>query len=96
MARQDGLGHLDDYAHGVGVSADGSRVIVGGQLANTDGAYDYAVASYDAATGTKVADLQCGGGHWNSPIVADGRIALPEGSANSHSSSGILNIWRLP
>lgn len=51
---------------------------------------------YDAATGTKVADLQCGGGHWNSPIVADGRIALPEGSANSHSSSGILNIWRLP
>jgi hypothetical protein len=49
---------------------------------------------YDAATGTKVADLACGSGHWNSPIVADGRIALPEGSANSHSSSGILDIWR--
>lgn len=52
--------------------------------------------AYDPTTGTKVADLLCGGGHWNSPIVADGRIALPEGSANSHSSSGILNIWRLP
>jgi hypothetical protein len=51
---------------------------------------------YDAATGTKVADLPCGGGHWNSPIVADGRIALPEGSANSHSSTGVFNIWRLP
>jgi hypothetical protein len=51
---------------------------------------------YDPATGNQVASLTCGGGHWNSPIVADGRIALPEGSANSHASSGILNIWRLP
>jgi len=51
---------------------------------------------YDPATGNPVASLTSGGGHWNSPIVADGRIALPEGSANSHSSTGILNIWRLP
>ena len=51
---------------------------------------------YQAATGNKIAELASGGGHWNSPIVADGRIALPEGSANSHSSSGIFNIWRLP
>jgi len=51
---------------------------------------------YDAATGNKITELANGGGHWNSPIVADGRIALPEGSANSHSSSGIFNIWRLP
>lgn len=51
---------------------------------------------YDPVNGTEVADLASGGGHWNSPIVADGRIALPQGSANAHSSTGILNIWRLP
>ena len=39
-------------------------------------------------------DLPCGAGHWNSPIVADGRIALPEGNANSHRTDGILDIWR--
>jgi len=55
-----------------------------------------ALRVYEVATGNKIAELANGGGHWNSPIVADGRIALPEGSANSHSSSGIFNIWRLP
>lgn len=51
---------------------------------------------YQPGTGTVVATLSCGGGHWNSPIVADGRIAVPEGSANNHATTGILDIWRLP
>jgi outer membrane protein assembly factor BamB len=51
---------------------------------------------YEAGTGRRLGVLECGGGHWNSPIVADGRIALPEGNANSHLTAGILNIWRLP
>ena len=51
---------------------------------------------YRAATGTVVADLTCGTGHWNSPIVADGRIVLPEGNANEHLTSGTLDIWRMP
>jgi hypothetical protein len=51
---------------------------------------------YDPATGKSLGQLQCGSGHWNSPIVVDGRIALPEGSANSHRTTGVLNIWRLP
>jgi hypothetical protein len=46
--------------------------------------------------GHLVTTLESGGGHWNSPIVADGRVALPEGSANAHSSTGVFNIWRLP
>ena len=50
---------------------------------------------YDPRRGVQVANLSCGGGHWNSPIVADGRIALPEGSANSHSSTGVLDIWTI-
>lgn len=50
---------------------------------------------YEPTTGQLRGQLQCGGGHWNSPIVVDGRIALPEGSANSHRTTGVLNIWRL-
>jgi outer membrane protein assembly factor BamB len=50
---------------------------------------------YDPRTGMAIATLDCGGGHWNSPIVVDGRIALPEGSANQHSTGGVLDIWTL-
>ena len=50
---------------------------------------------YEPESGRQVAELDCGGGHWNSPIVVDGKIALPEGNANSHSSSGVLDIWRV-
>ena len=42
-----------------------------------------------------VAMLSAGSGHWNSPIVIDGRVALPEGDANHHATSGVLDIWRL-
>ncbi|HUQ48379.1 MAG TPA: PQQ-binding-like beta-propeller repeat protein [Gemmatimonadaceae bacterium] len=51
---------------------------------------------YLPQTGKEVAALESGRGHWNSPIIVDGRIALPEGNANSHSDTGVLNIWRLP
>jgi hypothetical protein len=51
---------------------------------------------YDPSTGQALGQLECGSGHWNSPIVADGRIALPEGNANSRRTTGLLNIWRLP
>lgn len=49
---------------------------------------------YQPESGRQVAKLACGRGHWNSPIIADGRIALPEGNANAHQQSGILDIWR--
>lgn len=51
---------------------------------------------YEPATGKQVADLACGSGHWNSPIVVEGKIALPEGNANHHATSGVLDIWTLP
>ena len=51
---------------------------------------------YDATSGHQLAELDCGAGHWNSPIVVDGRIALPEGDANAHRTRGVLDIWRLP
>jgi hypothetical protein len=51
---------------------------------------------YEPSSGNQVAVLECGSGHWNSPIVVDGKIALPEGTANQHSTSGVLDIWTLP
>jgi outer membrane protein assembly factor BamB len=71
-----------------------SPVVAGGLL------YVYdprgALRVYDPETGRDVATLDCGGGHWNSPIVIDGIIALPEGNANHHRTGGVLDIWRLP
>ncbi|HEX2693395.1 MAG TPA: PQQ-binding-like beta-propeller repeat protein [Gemmatimonadaceae bacterium] len=51
---------------------------------------------YEPESGQLVTTLDTGNGHWNSPIVIDGRVALPEGDANRHGTSGVLDIWRLP
>ncbi len=54
-----------------------------------------ALRVYEAWDGRLLATLPCGAGHWNSPIVAEGRVALCEGNANLHATRGILDIWRL-
>ena len=71
-----------------------SPVVAGGLLYIYDP--DGGLRVYEPQSGRQVATLEAGSGHWNSPIIVDGRIALPEGNANSHRTSGILNIWRLP
>jgi outer membrane protein assembly factor BamB len=48
---------------------------------------------YDALSGRQLDKLDSGDGHWNSPIVVDGRIALPEGNANDHLTRGVFDIW---
>jgi outer membrane protein assembly factor BamB len=68
-----------------------SPVVAGGMLFVYDPSGHLRV--YDPAKGTQIADLECGAGHWNSPIVIDGKIALPEGSANQPSGTGVLDIW---
>jgi outer membrane protein assembly factor BamB len=50
---------------------------------------------YRPTTGALVARLDAGSGHWNSPIVVDGRVALPEGNANDHATTGVLDLWHL-
>jgi hypothetical protein len=50
---------------------------------------------YQPASGKLVTTLPAGSGHWNSPIVTDGRVALPEGDANDHATTGVLDIWRV-
>jgi hypothetical protein len=47
-------------------------------------------------SGKVVTTLPAGTGHWNTPVIADGRIALPEGDANTHAAAGVLDIYRLP
>jgi hypothetical protein len=71
-----------------------SPVVAGGLLYVYDP--DGGLRVYTPETGQLVTKLDCGGGHWNSPIVVDGMIALPEGNANQHRTSGVLDIWRVP
>ena len=75
-------------------TAGTSPVVAGGLLWVYDpgGALDV----YAPATGRRIASLPAGPGHWQSPIVADGRVALPQGNANDHRAEGVLNIYRLP
>jgi outer membrane protein assembly factor BamB len=51
---------------------------------------------YVPTSGREVATLLSGPLHWQSPIVADGRVALAEGNANDHETTGVLNLYRLP
>jgi hypothetical protein len=69
-----------------------SPVIAGGLLWVYDPGGGLRV--YQPASGKLVTTLSAGSGHWNSPIVTDGRVALPEGDANDHATSGVLDIWR--
>jgi hypothetical protein len=78
------------WRHG---AAGTSPVVAGGLLWVYDPGGGLRV--YEPAGGNLVTTLSAGGGHWNSPIVTDGRVALPEGDANDHATSGVLDIWRL-
>jgi hypothetical protein len=51
---------------------------------------------YLPTSGRQVANLPIGETHWESPIVADGHDAAVEGNSNSHATSGVLFIYRLP
>jgi hypothetical protein len=75
-------------------SAGTSPIVAGGMLFVYDPGGTLRV--FEPATGKVLGQLSAGSGHWNSPIVADRRIALPQGNANSHATSGTFNIWRLP
>ena len=68
-----------------------SPVIAGGLLYIYDP--NGSLNVYKPATGKLVSSFAAGGGHWNTPIVTDGFIALPEGSANDHATTGVLDIW---
>jgi hypothetical protein len=47
-------------------------------------------------SGALVRALPAGGGHWNSPIVASGRLIEPTGAYGSSASSSVIDVWHLP
>jgi outer membrane protein assembly factor BamB len=71
-----------------------SPVIAGGLLYVFDPGGTLNV--YDPLGGRRLAALNASPGHWNSPIAVGGRVVLPVGNANDHSTSGQLYIWHLP
>jgi putative pyrroloquinoline-quinone-binding quinoprotein len=74
-------------------TAGTSPVVAGGLLYVYDPGGGLNV--YAPASGRRLVRLPAGPGHWNSPIVAEGRVILPEGNANDHVATGVLNIYRL-
>jgi hypothetical protein len=72
--------------------ASGTSPVVAGGLVFV---YGDGLRVYRPGSPRPVATLTAGEGHWNSPIVADGRIVLPEGNANDHDTTGVLDIWSL-
>jgi outer membrane protein assembly factor BamB len=71
-----------------------SPVLAGGLLYVYDPGGSLKV--YEPASGRLLASLGAASGHWNSPIVIGGRVILPVGNANDHSTSGELFIYHLP
>lgn len=74
-------------------SAGTSPIVAGGLL------YVYdpggALNVYRPQSGTRIAHLPAGSGHWNSPAPGLGVVALPEGSANDHDAGhGTLSLYR--
>lgn len=71
-----------------------SPVLAGGLLYVYDPSGSLDV--YVPTSGRKLISLPASSGHWNSPIVVGGRIILPVGNANDHSTTGMLYIYHLP
>jgi outer membrane protein assembly factor BamB len=78
------------------VPMGGSSPVVAGGLLYAFDPLAGGVHVYRPTTGKPVTTLPTGPGHWNSPIVADGRVAVPEGDSNDHHATGVLDIFRLP
>ena len=51
---------------------------------------------YRPESSTPIAKLPGSPGHWNSPIVVDGHVIEPEGSANELSGSGTIDLFTAP
>ncbi len=71
----------------------GTSPVLAGGLLYVEGSGGIAV--YLPASGHKLAELPLGEAHWQSPVVADGRVVAAEGNANDHATRGVLDIYRL-
>lgn len=73
-------------------ASDGTSPVVAGGLLYVAGSG--AVRVYAPASGKLLATLPTGPVHWQSPIVAGGVVAMPEGNANDHATNGVLDLFR--
>jgi hypothetical protein len=73
-------------------STGGTSPVVAGPLLYVAGSG--AVHVYVPTSGREVATLPSGSAHWQSPIVADGRVAVAEGNANDHATTGVFDIYQ--
>ncbi len=81
--------------HGVWSNgAGGTSPVIAGDLLYVAGSGSVKV--YVPTSGKLVATLPSGAVHWQSPIIAGGRVFMPEGNANDHATTGVLDIYRLP
>jgi hypothetical protein len=74
-------------------STNGTTPIVAGGLLYVYDMDSGGLNVYDPRSGRLLTTLASGTGHWNSPIVVDGYVIEPEGDANDHLTSGVLDIW---
>jgi outer membrane protein assembly factor BamB len=73
-------------------STDGTSPVVAGGLLYVAG--NGALHVYAPANGHLLATLPTGTVHWQSPIVCGGVVVMPEGDANQHATSGVLDLFR--
>jgi outer membrane protein assembly factor BamB len=71
----------------------GTTPVIAGNLLYIAG--DGAVNVYVPTSGRKLASLPTGSVHWQSPVISAGRVAIPEGNANDHATTGVLDIFKL-
>ena len=71
-----------------------SPVVAGGLLYVYDPGGRIAIRR--PGSGAVVRELQSPSGHWNSPIVAGGRVIEPTGAYGTSATSSVLQIWHLP
>jgi PQQ-like domain len=51
------------------------------------------LVAYRPGSGAVIHRFAAPSGHWNSPIIAGGRVYLPTGNANDHSIQGSLSVF---
>jgi hypothetical protein len=70
----------------------GTSPVLAGNLLYVAG--NGSVRVYVPTSGKQVATLPSGAVHWQSPIIANGHVAMPEGNANEHRTAGVLDIYK--
>jgi outer membrane protein assembly factor BamB len=72
--------------------AGGTSPVLAGNLLYVAGSGSVNV--YVPTSGKQVATLPSGAVHWQSPVVANGHVAIAEGNANDHATTGVVDIYR--